>query len=48
MKYAVLLMVVYATFSHVSYGQNEKKKLDSYSGVAIGTGGTVGGKTLGV
>ncbi len=47
MKYAVLLMVVYATFSLASYGQNDKQKPDSYSGVAIGTGGTVGGKTLG-
>jgi hypothetical protein len=47
MKYAVLLMFVYATFSHLSYGQNDKQRPDSYSGVAIGTGGTVGGKTLG-
>ena len=47
MKYAVLLMVVCATCSLASYGQNDKGKPDSYSGVAIGTGGTAGGKTLG-
>jgi hypothetical protein len=47
MKYAALLVFVYATFSHVSYGQSDKPKPDSYSGVAIGTGGTVGGKTVG-
>jgi hypothetical protein len=46
-KYALLSMFVYATFSCVSYGQNDKQKPDSYSGVAIGTGGTAGGKTLG-
>ena len=47
MKYSVLLIVVSAACSLASYGQNDKDKPDSYSGVAIGTGGTVGGKTLG-
>jgi hypothetical protein len=48
MKCAVLLLFVYATFfSFAAYGQNDKQKPDSYSGVAIGTGGTLGGKTLG-
>jgi hypothetical protein len=47
MKHAVLLMVVSAACSLPTYGQNDKNKPDSYSGVAIGTGGTVGGRTLG-
>jgi len=47
MKYAMLLMFAYAAFSIASYGQNDKTKPDSYSGVLIGTGGTIGGKTLG-
>ena len=33
MKYAALLMFAYAAFSPASYGQNDKAKPDSYSGV---------------
>jgi hypothetical protein len=47
LKYVALLMFVSATFSIASYGQNDKQKPDSYSGVAIGTGGSLGGKSLG-
>ncbi len=47
MRYTLLLGFVCAAFSLVSYGQNDMAKPESYSGVAIGTGGTVGGKTLG-
>ncbi len=46
MKCAVVLMFACTALSLASYGQDEKKP-DSYSGVAIGTGGTVGGKSIG-
>ena len=46
-KFAALFLFAYVAFSPASYGQNDKAKPDSYSGVIIGTGGTVGGKTVG-
>jgi len=35
-----------ADFMPASYGQDEKKQADAYSGVAMGTGGSVGGRTI--
>ncbi len=47
MRYALLLGVFCATFSLASHGQNDMVKPESYSGVAIGTGGTIGGRSVG-
>jgi hypothetical protein len=45
--FAFVLMFAFTALSLAAYGQEEKKKPESYSGVAIGTGGTVGGKSIG-
>jgi hypothetical protein len=38
--------VAIALFISVSYGQEEKPKPESYTGVAMGTGGSVGGRSM--
>jgi hypothetical protein len=43
---AFLFLFAIAALSLASYGQ-EKKKTETYSGVAIGTGGSVGGRSVG-
>ncbi|MBP1601696.1 MAG: hypothetical protein H6Q06_1847 [Acidobacteria bacterium] len=45
-KVAALVAVVTALFVSVSYGQEEKPKPESYTAVAMGTGGSVGGKSM--
>ncbi len=42
----LLLALGIALVSTTSYGREEKKKEDSFTGVAVGTGGTVGGKSI--
>jgi len=44
-KLALLLVLGIAFLSALSYGQEEKSKSEAYSAVAIGTGGSVGGKS---
>ena len=45
-RFAFLAMFVCAFLLPSSYGQDEKKQVESYSGVAIGTGGAVGGRSI--
>jgi hypothetical protein len=45
-KLTVLLMLEIATLLPAAYSQEEKTKPEHYSAVAIGTGGSVGGKTM--
>jgi len=45
-KVAALVAVVTALFVSVSYGQEEKPKPESYTAVAMGTGGSMGGKSM--
>jgi len=45
-KVAALVAVVTTLFVSVSYGQEEKPKPESYTAVAMGTGGSVGGKSM--
>jgi hypothetical protein len=45
-KLTLLLVLGIATLLPVSYSQEEKTKPEHYSGVAIGTGGSVGGKSM--
>jgi hypothetical protein len=45
-KLTLLLVLGIAAFLPASYGQDEKAKPEAYSAVAIGTGGSVGGKTI--
>jgi hypothetical protein len=40
-----LLLAFVCFFLLASYGQDEKKQPEAYSGVAMGTGGSVGGKS---
>ena len=42
----LLLVLGIATFLPAAYGQEEKTKPEAYSAVAIGTGGSVGGKSM--
>ncbi len=44
-RITVLIVAVLVSFSYATFGQ-EKPVPDAYTGVAIGTGGSVGGKTL--
>jgi hypothetical protein len=43
----ILVILTCAVSSLAMFGQDEKKNTEGYSGVAIGTGGTVGGKSIG-
>ena len=43
---AFLLFLVCTCLLLASYGQEEKMQPESYSGVAMGTGGSVGGKSI--
>jgi hypothetical protein len=43
--FVLLLAFAFGSFLLTSYGQEDKKQTEAYSAVAIGTGGTVGGKT---
>jgi hypothetical protein len=43
---AMLLTIAVGALPTGSYGQEDKKPVESYYGVAIGTGGTVGGKSM--
>jgi hypothetical protein len=45
-KFVSLLAFFCTYFFVASYGQDEKKQPEAYSGVAIGTGGGVGGKSI--
>jgi hypothetical protein len=45
-RLALLLVLGIASFSLVSYGQEEKKKPEHYTAVAVGTGGSVGARSL--
>ena len=45
-RLAFLLMFAFTTLLLAAQGQDEKKKPEAYSGVAIGTGGSVGGMTI--
>ncbi len=45
-RIAFLLVIVCISLLLCSYGQDEKKQLEAYSGVAMGTGGSVGGKSV--
>jgi len=45
-RFGFLLALVCIFVLLASYGQDEKKQPEAYSGVAIGTGGSVGGKSI--
>jgi len=45
-RFVFLLVLAFTTLLLASYGQEEKKKPEAYSAVAIGTGGSVGGSTI--
>ncbi len=45
-KIMLLLLLGMALLMPVAYGQGEKPKPESYTGVAMGTGGSVGGKSM--
>jgi hypothetical protein len=45
-RFALLLVFACTTLLLASYGQDEKKQPEAYSGVAMGTGGAVGGKSI--
>ena len=45
-RYAFLLLLAFTTLLLASYGQDEKKKPQAYYGVAMGTGGSVGGRSI--
>jgi len=45
-RFAFLLVIVCISLLQCSYGQDEKKQPEAYSGVAMGTGGSVGGKSV--
>ena len=45
-KVAALVAVAIILFVSVSYGQEEKPKPESYTAVAMGTGGSMGGKSM--
>jgi hypothetical protein len=44
--FALLLIFAFMTLSLSAHGQDAKTKPEAYHGVAIGTGGTVGGKSV--
>ncbi len=43
---ALLLVFICFSLLNASFGQDEKKSPEAYSGVAMGTGGSVGGKSI--
>ena len=43
---ACLLVFAFALLLVASYGQDEKKQSEAYSAVAVGTGGSVGGRSM--
>ena len=43
--FVLLLVLAFGSLFQTSYGQDDKKHAEAYSAVAMGTGGTVGGKT---
>ena len=43
--FVLLLAIAFASLLLTSFGQDNKVQTDAYSGVAVGTGGTVGGQT---
>src|SRR5215470_5919191 len=45
-KFTLLLVLGITFLLPASYGQDEKVKAEAYSAVAMGTGGSVGGKTI--
>ena len=45
-KFTLLLVLGITSLLPASYGQDEKVKPEAYSAVAMGTGGSVGGKTM--
>lgn len=45
-RFAFLLVFACTILLLASYGQDEKKQPEAYSGVAMGTGGSVGGKMI--
>jgi len=45
-KFTLLLVLGITSLLPATYGQDEKMKPEAYSAVAIGTGGSVGGKTI--
>ena len=45
-KITLLLLLGIALLMPVAYGQEEKPKPESYTGVAMGTGGSVGGSSM--
>jgi hypothetical protein len=45
-RFAFLLMFAFTFLLLASYGQDEKKQSEAYSAVAMGTGGSVGGKSI--
>ncbi len=45
-RIAFLLVIGCISLLLCSYGQDEKKQPEAYSGVAMGTGGSVGGKSV--
>jgi hypothetical protein len=45
-KPLVLLVLASLSMLSIAYGQEEKMKPEVYTGVAIGTGGSVGGKSI--
>jgi hypothetical protein len=45
-RLALLLALGITLFMSASYGQGEKAKPEGYSAVAMGTGGSMGGKTM--
>jgi hypothetical protein len=45
-RFISLLVFVCACLFLTSYGQDEKKKPEAYSAIAMGTGGSVGGKMI--
>lgn len=45
-RFAFLLVFAFTTLVVASYGQEEKKQAEAYSAVAMGTGGSVGGRSI--
>ena len=46
LKTPILLMIACTALSLAAYGQDEQKVSEAYTGVAIGTGGSVGGRSI--
>ena len=45
-RFAFLLVFAFTFLLLASYGQDEKKQSEAYSAVAMGTGGSVGGRSM--